>query len=409
MPPFSNIQKIKLDELCHVVTKGTTPTSIGLSFADSGIPFLRIQDVKNRTVKLDKVLFINNETNMALKRSIVKPKDFLITIAGTIGQVAIVPNNFPECNCNQALAILRFDYAKLDPFYLLNWFGTEDALRQIAGKKVTGVISNLSLGQIKKLEIPLYPLDVQKKITNILAAADSLRQKDQQLVEHYDRLSQSLFLDMFGDPVTNNKKWNASILGDNLANIVGGKSVSGIEREIKKGETAVLKISAVTSGIFNERKCKVVNEFDIPEILVKPSKGNLLFSRANTRELVGAVCIVKRDYENLFLPDKIWRLELKDGFISNYYLKFLLAHDGFRENLRKAATGTSGSMLNISKAKLKSLIIPLPPFKLQTLFAQHIVEIEKQKYLAQQALKKSNNLFNSLLQRAFKGELTNNS
>ncbi len=406
MPSFANAEKIELGQLCHVITKGTTPTSIGLNFADSGIPFLRIQDVKKRTVKLDKVLFISDKTHKALKRSIIKPNDFLITIAGTIGQVAIVPKDFPECNCNQALAILRFNQEKLDPLYLLNWLGTDDAIGQISGKKVTGVISNLSLGQIKKLKIPLPPLEEQKKIAEILDAADSLKQKDQQLVEHYDSLSQSLFLDMFDDPVQNHKGWDLSNLGDNLINIVGGKSVSGTVRELKNGEKAVIKISAVTTGVFNEREYKVVNESDIPDTLVKPSKGDLLFSRANTRELVGAVCVVNDDFENLFLPDKIWRLDLNKNCISSYYLKFLLTHDGFRENLRKVATGTSGSMLNISKAKLRSLKIPLPTFELQNRFSERIKEIEKQKELAQQSLQKSEDLFNSLLQKAFKGELT---
>jgi len=83
-----------------------------------------------------------------------------------------------------------------------------------------------------------------------------------------------------------------------------------------------------------------------------------------------------------------------------------LTHEGFRENLRKVATGTSGSMLNISKAKLKQLKIPLPPITLQNQFAERIQSIETQKQQAQASLEKSEALFNSLLQRAFKGELT---
>ena len=130
-------------------------------------------------------------------------------------------------------------------------------------------------------------------------------------------------------------------------------------------------------------------------------KGDLLFSRANTREMVGAVAIVDKDYKLLFLPDKLWKLNLYRELLSTHYLKFLLQHNGFRENLRKVATGTSGSMLNISKAKLNSLEIPLAPIDIQNKFADRIVEIEKQKAQVQESLSKSEDLFNALLQKAF--------
>jgi len=158
--------------------------------------------------------------------------------------------------------------------------------------------------------------------------------------------------------------------------------------------------------VFDSMQYKVVAEADVPSVLVHPKEGDLLFSRANTRELVGAVCIVDGQYDDLFLPDKLWRLDLKIEDMSVWYIKYLLAHDGFRENLRKVATGTSGSMLNISKAKLKKLCIPLPSITLQNQFAERIQAIEAQKQQAQATLKKSNDLFNSLLQHAFKGELT---
>jgi type I restriction enzyme, S subunit len=269
-----------------------------------------------------------------------------------------------------------------------------------------GLQINLGKADLLSVEIPLPPLAEQQKIASILDAADSLRQKDHQLIEKYTALSQSLFLEMFGDPETNSMAWDITALGKTLIDIVGGKSVGGEQRQITVGEKAVLKISAVTTGIFNALEYKVVESSEVPETLVHPLKGNLLFSRANTRDLVGATCIVDDDYEYLFLPDKIWRLDLQSNMVSNWYLRFLLTHEGFRENLRKVATGTSGSMLNISKAKLKQLKIPLPPIELQNQFAERILAIEAQKLLALASLEKSAALFNSLLQRAFKGELT---
>jgi len=265
---------------------------------------------------------------------------------------------------------------------------------------------NRHFKHLKKAKIPLPPLDEQKKIAAILDAADALRQKDAQLIAKYNDLSQSLFLDMFGDPVTNPMGWKSTPFEKCLNDIIGGKSVGGDEHPIKDGEKAVLKISAVTSGYFNCLEYKVVEAANIPDTLILPYKGDLLFSRANTRELVGATCIVDADYSYLFLPDKLWKLDLMENRASAEYIRFLLTHEGFRSNLKKVATGTSGSMLNISKTKLKALKVPLPPITLQNQFAERIQAIEVQKQQAQAALQKSEDLFNSLLQRAFKGELT---
>lgn len=312
---------------------------------------------------------------------------------------AVIVNE--KCWVNNHAHVLTSN-GKVELEFLKYYLNFTDLSLHINGA-TRGKLTKKSLNSIK---IPLPPLEEQKKIADILDVADSIRQKDQQLVEHYDRLSQSLFLEMFGDPVTNPKNWEISKLGENLLEAVGGKSVSGTERALKEGETAVIKISSVTTGVFNPNEYKVVEKNDIPAVLVSPCYGDLLFSRANTRELVGAVCIVKQDHENLFLPDKIWRLDLNKSHLSNYYIQFLLTHDGFRENIRKVATGTSGSMLNVSKAKLKSLLVPMPFIALQNNFTEQIIKIEKQKELAQQSLKKSDELFNSLLQKAFKGELT---
>jgi type I restriction enzyme S subunit len=324
----------------------------------------------------------------------------LVACIGDIGKLGITTQN---CSSNQQITGIKPN-SGTDVNYLYYWFRySKKVIQHFANNAVVPIINNGTLGKIK---IPLPPLPEQQKIASVLDAADSLRQKDQQLIEKYTALSQSLFLDMFGDPVNNPKGWSITALGNSLVNIVGGKSVGGEQRQINDKEKAVLKISAVTTGVFNALEYKVVDNADLPETLVLPRKGNLLFSRANTRELVGATCIVDKDYDYLFLPDKLWRLDLKSKVISNWYLRYLLNHEGFRENLRKVATGTSGSMLNISKAKLNQLKIPQPPITLQNEFEERIQAIEAQKQQAQASLHKSEDLFNSLLQRAFKGELT---
>jgi type I restriction enzyme S subunit len=145
----------QLSDLTSVITKGTTPTSVGFDFADGGIPFVRVQDLQDGSVQAEDVgLWISEATHRALSRSILRPRDVLISIAGTIGRVAIVPESAPEMNCNQAVALIRTTPA-LNAEYLAGWLNTEDAQRQIGSSRVTGTISNLSLTSIRSLRLPL--------------------------------------------------------------------------------------------------------------------------------------------------------------------------------------------------------------------------------------------------------------
>jgi type I restriction enzyme S subunit len=224
-------QKIKLGELVYVLTKGTTPTSIGEKFVDKGIPFLRINNFKDGQIQYDNVLYIKKDVHEnALRRSKIFPGDFLITIAGTIGKTLIVPKDAQEMNCNQAVAILRLK-SSIHKGYLQYWFNTKDASNQISNSKVTATISNLSLGQIKELRVPLPTLEVQKHISAILDKANNIRRKRHQAIEHADEFLRAVFLDMFGDPVLNPKKWGKEKIGD-LMGMSSGKSLTAKEMAV---------------------------------------------------------------------------------------------------------------------------------------------------------------------------------
>lgn len=399
--------KVKLGDLCHVVTKGTTPTSLGFEFLPEGIPFLRIQNLRDRTVTLEGVLHIDEMAHKALKRSLVKPNDFLITIAGTIGRAAIVPDYFPECNCNQAIAILRFDDEKLWPKYLLYWLSTNDASDQISGKKVTATISNLSLGQIKELEIPLPPLAEQKRISAILDKADAIHRKRRQAIQLADDFLRSVFLNMFGDPVANPKGWSIRPLSSGIESITSGWSANGESYPCENDELGVLKISSVTSGRFIPEENKFVHREDIPQgkILVFPKKGDLLFSRANTRELVAATCVVQQDQSNVFLPDKIWKIQTDNDTLLPEFLNYLISEPRFKEKLTSQATGTSGSMLNISKAKFEATNAIFPDYLLQSKFRAIFWKTQGMIDNLKCSLEGSERTFSSLSQRAFSGQL----
>ncbi len=192
--------------------------------------------------------------------------------------------------------------------------------------------------------------------------------------------------------------------GTVVEDIVAGVSTGGDERPMLAGEWGVLKISAVTSGVFDATEYKVADVQKLKREPVVPKRGDLLFSRANTREMVGATCVVDQDCTNVFLPDKLWRIDLDKSRTNAWFMHHLLHHEAFRAStLGSVATGTSGSMLNISKAKLLQLELPMPAAKVQKRFAAAIEALEDQKRIAETSLRRSEGLFGSLLQGAFGG------
>lgn len=297
-------------------------------------------------------------------------------------------------------SLIHFPYLKL----ALNYPKVREVYKRYAGG---GLQINLGKADLLSVEIPLPPLAEQKRIAAILDKADAIRRKRQQAIQLADDFLRAVFLEMFGDPVTNPKGWEVKPLKDVLKSISSGWSANGDSRPCEEGELGVLKISAVTSGAFIPTENKAVQVSDIPSSkkLVFPKKGDMLFSRANTRELVAASCIVVEDSPNTFLPDKLWLIKTDESQLLPEYLNYLLKIPGFKEKLTSQATGSSGSMLNISMSKFGLTECLVPPINLQHRFKNMYWKLQETLSgfeESESTLKKS---FNALSQKAFSGQL----
>ena len=153
----------KLDDITELITKGTTPTTNGYKFQNSGINFLKIENIVNGEIDLSTIeMFISEEAHQSQKRSQLQENDVLFSIAGTIGDTAIVKKEHLPMNINQAIALIR-------PKNILNTFFLKYSLLSIISqntkdKQRGGAIKNISLGDIKDLNYPLPPLEEQKRI-----------------------------------------------------------------------------------------------------------------------------------------------------------------------------------------------------------------------------------------------------
>ncbi|MFF2011453.1 restriction endonuclease subunit S [Streptomyces sp. NPDC058195] len=183
-----------LGEVSLVVTKGTTPTSIGRDFTASGTPFVKVESIRaSGVVDPDKVARIDAETHELLGRSALRADDVLFTIAGTIGRVALVPPSLVPGNTNQAVAVIRPDRRRVEPRFVLYCLREQRRVRKAQSRVVQSVQANLSLGELRAVEIPLPPLAEQRAIAAVLGALDDRIAVDERIARTAGQLSAALF------------------------------------------------------------------------------------------------------------------------------------------------------------------------------------------------------------------------
>ncbi|MFP9114649.1 restriction endonuclease subunit S [Flavobacterium sp. RHBU_3] len=273
-------------------------------------------------------------------------------------------------------------------------------IRQISRKQVGSATNYIKLDDILSFEIPLPDLATQQKIAAVLDKADELRQYNKQLIEKYDALTQSLFLDMFGDPVRNEKGFPKTTVRNLCEEVKYGTSA----KSDGSGKWPYLRMNNITySGYmdFSDVKSINVSEKDFVKYSVK--KGDVLFNRTNSKELVGKTGIITND-DTYIIAGYLIRVRVNQVLANPYFLWAHLNSKWAKLTLSNMCKNIVG-MANINAQELQDILILQPPVTLQNQFAERVQLIEQQKELAQQTLQKSEELFNSLLQKAFKGEL----
>ena len=159
-PALESIRQVPLSELCSVVTKGTTPTTLGKPFVERGINFLKAESIlDNHSLDKGKFAHIDEETHDMLKRSVIYAGDIVFTIAGTLGRFALIDSDILPANTNQAVAIIRADKRKISPEYLYTCFIGNWHNDYYSKRVQQAVQANLSLTTIKSLPIPVLTQD----------------------------------------------------------------------------------------------------------------------------------------------------------------------------------------------------------------------------------------------------------
>jgi type I restriction enzyme S subunit len=294
---------------------------------------------------------------------------------------------------NHAHVLTSKDNLNLE--YLCYYLNFADLNSHITGS----TRDKLNKCRLNKIKIPLPPLKTQQRIAGILDDAAALRDKTAQLLTEYDLLAQSVFLEMFGDPVINEKGWEELRMDKICTKVTDGthdtpeRLTEGVKfitgKHIRSYIIDYDNSDYVTKGVHNEiyRRCN-------------PELNDVLYTNIGAN--LGTAALNTVSYE--FSMKNVALLKCDDSKLIGRYLEYFLNSKNMKEKiLWISSIGGAQKFLSLSQLrKLKTLV---PPIELQNEFAEKIALIEQQKALAKQELQQSEDLFNCLLQRAFKGEL----
>ena len=392
-----------LKDLC-IMKSGGTPSRKNPSFYEGEIPWAKISDLEFSPDGYihDTKEHITQEALASINNRFFDAGTLFLAMYGSVGKTGI--SKIPMTTNQAILGISIKEKDLLDINYLKYWFKT--IKQRLLNRAVGAALPNISLTIVKELKIPLPPLDQQKKMAAILDAADAYRQKTKALIEKYDELTQSLFLDMFGDPVTNPKGWDVNFLKKITTKIGSGATPRGGKQAYKKEGVSLIRSMNVYDNRFKYKNLAFIDEDQAAKLKnVIVEKGDVLFN------ITGAsICrssVVPDDVLPARVNQHVSILRPITSIITSKFLSRFLISENVKTKLLGVGSGGGAVMEAITKEQLQNIEVIIPPLELQHEFTSRVKSIEAQKTQAQASLAQAEDLFNSLLQRAFKGELTN--
>ena len=389
---------MKQDTCCNCFVKDVTSVLSGFAFDSKlfnenseGLPLIRIRDILKGTTKT----YYSGDYD---DKYLVKKGDYLI---GMDGEFNIAKWNASAALLNQRVCRIEFVTSKVVPEYMYYLLKTE--LKRIEDRTAFVTVKHLSVKDIMSVNLTLPPLETQKKIAEALDKAQELIDKRREQIEKLDEFIKSVFLDMFGDPANNPKKWEVNKLGTICTKITDGTHHSPINSEsgdfmyitaknIKKDRIDLTNITYVSKEVHKEiyKRCN-------------PEKGDILYIKDGVTTGIAQINNLESEFS---LLSSVALLKLNTDVLNNYYLREVLNNKSIYNKIRSNMGGAAITRLTL--VKINSIEVTIPPLQLQNQFAKIVEKIEQQKELLQKSLTKMENNFNSIMQKAFRGELFTN-
>ena len=379
-------QSSTLKELTSLISSGSTPLGgQAVYHGDGPVMLVRSQNVQMNRLDVSDVAYISEEVDSQMKRSVVQHNDVLLNITGaSIGRVARFGLKNTRANVNQHVCIIRPRPDRLSPRYLEYFLSSPVVQNDIHNRhQHGGTRQALTFAQIAEFEIPLPPLSEQKRIADILDKADAIRRKRQEAKDIAGIFQQGLFCEMFGDPITNDMTWPVKSFGELASNQDGRrKPVKASDRKDVQGEYPYYGASGIIDYVDSFL-------FDETALLIGEDGANLL-TRSTPIAFLATGKYWVNNHAHVVTPN------------GNATLLYLATHLNMR-SIRDFVTGSAQPKLN--QANLNKIPIPCPPLVLQREFDRRVQSFDLLRKKQEAADNETTNIFNSLAQRAFKGEL----
>lgn len=374
-------------------------------FTNHGVKLLNVGNINFGNLNLDatKIYISEEEAYGKYKHFLVDEGDLLIASSG------IVVNNFhnkitwaskehlPLCLNTSTIRFKTLDPNVLDIRYFSYFLKTRLFADQLA-KLITGSAQlNFGSSHLKQIRLPLPPLATQKRIAEILDAAEALRRKDQELLKKYDELAQAIFIDMFGDPVKNEKGWEVKKLDAICSKITDGEH--GTVNRLANGKPYLMARN-IRDGFIDFTETDFISEADHNRIFKRcnPEHGDLLLVCVGAT--IGRVCLMNSNDE-FSLARSVALIKPKKNLINSKFLFAIFKSDFIQLQIK--AANNSSAQAGLYTGKIKDLNIFIPPIELQNEFEIRINVLLEQSQCID--INKSDALFKSLIQKAFNGQL----
>lgn len=385
-----------LSKVCVTITDGThyTPKDVG-----NGIPFLTVKDMTSSGLDFQNCSQISRDDFLIAKQGNSAPNagDVLFSKDGTVGKVQLVTSD-NEFAVLSSIAILRPDSTQLYAPYLAHALKSEGILNSALKKKTGSAIRRIILSDLKTISIPLPPLAEQQRIAAILDKAEEIKRKREQAIVKLDDLAQSTFVEMFGDPVKNEKRYTFETLANLCHRIQIGPFGTQLHEEdyVENGIPLVNPTHIKNGKIYPNNKLTITPEKHASLSQYHLKEGDLILGR---RGEMGRCAIVNKDQENWLCGTGSLFLQLDRNKIHPLYLYSVLSSPSMRKHLESVAQGVT--MANLNKDIIGNIKISLPSIHEQIIYAKakdnskHIFE------MMDSSFKNIINLSSSLQHQAF--------
>ena len=382
-------EMVRLGDVCEVVS-GSTPSTKNAELWDGNIKWIAPAEISENSYFIyDTIKHISERAKLKL----MPAGTVLLSSRAPIGKVAIAGT---EMCCNQGFKNLICS-DKIHNRYLYRYLKNQTEYLNSLGRGAT--FKEISKAIVENVTIPLPPLEVQQQIADLLDRASALIEKRKAQIDKLDLLVKAQFIEMFGDPVINPKGWEIGTIRDLLSDVKYGTSKPATEG----GKHIYLRMNNITyegTMDFSSLKYIDVAENEIEKYIVR--KGDILFNRTNSKELVGKTAVFK-ETTPMVIAGYIIRVRTNEKAHPEYISAFLNSKHGKRLlfDMCKAIVGQA----NINAQELQNIKIPLAPISLQNNFAAFVGQVEIQKSPLKKSLALLELNYKSLMQKCFKEEI----